>query len=204
MPFLYFDLGNVLLHFDHRQAARQMAEVAGISADEAWRIVFAGGLEIEYERGALDCRAFHAEFCRQSKSQPDFARLKQAAAAIFQPNHEVIDLVRELQAAGHRLGVLSNTCAAHWEYCTDGRYAFLNEYFEVYALSYELKSMKPEPEIYHRAADLAGVAPAEIFFVDDREENVSAAREVGMDAVLYASHEDLQAALVQRAMLGAT
>jgi HAD superfamily hydrolase (TIGR01509 family) len=201
MPFLYFDLGNVLLHFDHRLAARQMAEVAGISADEAWRIVFAGGLELEYERGALDCRAFHEEFCRQSNSRPDFAQLKQAAAAIFTPNHAVIDLVGELHAAGHRLGVLSNTCAAHWEYCTDGRYGFLNECFDVYALSYELKSMKPEPEIYHRAANLADVAPTEIFFVDDRHENVLAAREAGYDAVLYESQEGLRDQLLRRELI---
>jgi glucose-1-phosphatase len=203
MRFLYFDLGNVLLHFDHHQAARQMAEVAGITAERAWEIVFAGGLEVQYEGGAIDCRAFYEEFCRLSNSRPDFAQLKQAAAAIFQPNHDVIELVHELHAAGHRLGVLSNTCAAHWEYCTDGRYAFLNECFEVYALSYELKCMKPEPEIYHRAADLAGVPPAEIFFVDDREENVVGARDVGFEAVLYEKPEGLRKALVERELLGA-
>jgi FMN phosphatase YigB (HAD superfamily) len=204
MPFLYFDLGNVLLHFDHHQAARQMAEVAGLDARQVWEIVFAGGLEAQYEEGALDSQQFYDEFCRQSHTRADFARLLAAGAAIFSPNFGVIALVRELHAAGHRLGVLSNTCAAHWEYCTDGRYPFLNECFEAYALSYELQSMKPAPRIYEQAAELAGVLPAEIFFVDDREENVAAARAVGFDAVLYESVEGLQNALAQRRLLPKT
>jgi hypothetical protein len=28
--FLYFDLGNVILHFDHRVAARQIAVLTGL------------------------------------------------------------------------------------------------------------------------------------------------------------------------------
>ena len=36
--FLYFDLGNVLLTFDQRKAARQMADVAGITPEKVWEI----------------------------------------------------------------------------------------------------------------------------------------------------------------------
>ena len=34
--FLYFDLGNVLLHFDHVLAARQMAAIAGVAHERIW------------------------------------------------------------------------------------------------------------------------------------------------------------------------
>jgi putative hydrolase of the HAD superfamily len=201
VSFLYFDLGNVLLYFDHPKAARQMADLAGLSQKEVWEVVFDSDLEVRYERGDIDCRAFYDEFCRRTGSAPDFAALKGAAAEIFEPNHAVIELVEALHARGRQLGVLSNTCAAHWEYCLDGRYPFLNRCFETYALSYELKAMKPDPAIYSRAADLAGVPPGEIFFVDDRPENVAGACAAGYDAVLYHTPELLAAELTARRVL---
>jgi len=196
--FYYFDLGNVLLKFDHRLAARQMAALAGCAESEVWQIVFASDLEHRYERGAIDCRQFYDEFCRQTGSAPDFALLRHAAAEIFTPHEPVLDLVRRLHAAGRPLGILSNTCAAHWEYCIAGRYQTLNDCFSVYALSYKLQAMKPEPIIYARAAELAGVAPHELFFVDDRPENVAAALAAGYDAVLFTTADQLQRDLLAR------
>src|SRR5262249_29619569 len=131
----------------------------------------------------------------------EFAALKRAAAEIFEPNHAVVEIVESLHARGRRLGVLSNTCAAHWEHCIDGRYPFLNRCFGTYALSYELKAMKPDPVIYAPAADLAGVPAREIFFVDDRPENVESACAAGYDAVLFHTPEELRAELQARRLL---
>lgn len=199
--FLYFDLGNVLLFFDHPKAARQMAALAGMTQAEVWAIVFDSDLEMRYERGEIDCQAFYDEFCRRTRSRPDFAGLKHAAADIFEPNQAVLDLVERLHGAGERLGVLSNTCAAHWEYCVDGRYPQLSRCFERYALSYQLRAMKPEPHIYLRAAELADVDPQRIFFVDDRPENVAGARAAGYDAVEYHSPEQLTRDLQARQLI---
>ncbi len=68
--FLYFDLGNVLLKFDHRLASRQMGEVAGVPADVVWEVVFAGDLEQRYESGEIGDREFYEIFCQQTSSRP--------------------------------------------------------------------------------------------------------------------------------------
>jgi HAD superfamily hydrolase (TIGR01509 family) len=201
MPtFLYFDLGNVLLYFDHPKAARQMAELSGKTQVEVWATVFDSDLEVRYERGDIDCRTFYDEFCARTDSTPDFEQLRFAAADIFEPNDGMIELVERLHARGHRLGVLSNTCAAHWDHCTDGRHPFLNRCFDVFALSYKLNSMKPDPAIYARAAELAGVAPQQILFLDDRPENVAAARVAGYDAVEYTTVEAFEGELQRRGL----
>jgi HAD superfamily hydrolase (TIGR01509 family) len=70
--------------------------------------------------------------------------------------------------------------------------------FPVHALSFRLGAMKPDRLAFERAAELAGVSPHEIFFTDDRAENVAAAREVGYDAVLFESVSQLNEALRQR------
>jgi glucose-1-phosphatase len=58
--------------------------------------------------------------------------------------------------------------------------------------------MKPEPKIYLEAAKMANVAPSEIFFMDDRPENVEGARAVGIDAVLFQSVDQLHRDLFER------
>ncbi len=54
---------------------------------------------------------------------------------------------------------------------------------------------KPDRRIYELAADLAGVAPGRCLFVDDRLENVVAARALGMTGVHFRSVADLAAVL---------
>ncbi len=54
---------------------------------------------------------------------------------------------------------------------------------------------KPDPHIYHVAADRVGVAPDRCLFVDDAPTNVATARELGMTAVLYREPADLATAL---------
>ncbi|MFG6200706.1 HAD family hydrolase [Nonomuraea sp. JJY05] len=54
---------------------------------------------------------------------------------------------------------------------------------------------KPDQRIYEIAAEVAGTAPERCLFIDDRLENVEAARSLGMTAVHYRTVADLAAAL---------
>ncbi len=197
-----FDMGNVLLKFSHEQACRQMAEVAGVEPAWVRKLVFESDLQIRFETGTLDRRGFYDAFCAALAAErgaatpaPDFDRLERAGSAIFRLNGPILPLLAQLRLARIRLGVLSNTCASHWNYVTSGRYVFLPRYFDTLALSYELGAMKPAAEIYERTAALARLEPREIFFTDDREENVLGAREAGMQAELFEEVDHLAAQL---------
>lgn len=198
--FIFFDLGNVLLFFDHRRAARQMAEVAGISEALAWQTVFAGDLELRYEAGQVDDRQFYEAFCRETNSRPDYDALALAGSEIFRPNTAIVPLVGALQSAGYRLGILSNTSPAHWAYCTGGRYAIIDRAFSVHALSYEIGACKPDARIFAAAAVLAGVPPEEVFFTDDIAGHVAGAQAAGFDAVQYTTPQALAGELRQRGL----
>src|SRR5690606_13415813 len=106
---LYFDLGNVLLFFDHRQMCQQLAHVAGVDAELVWKVLFETGLELEYEAGKLSDREFYEAFCQGTGTRPDFDALEHAGAAIFEVNVPMMALVAQLRAARYRLGLLSNT-----------------------------------------------------------------------------------------------
>ena len=195
----YFDLGNVLLHFDHAIACQQVGALVGIPAARVREILFDSGVELEYERGSLSDIEFHAAFCSAAGVQCDRHAFLYAFSAIFQLNSAVVPIVAHLRGSGQRLGILSNTCAGHWNYCWQ-RYRVLRELFDVHALSYELKSLKPAHATYQLAAQLAGVPADRVFFVDDRAENVSAANEAGFDAVLFTSAAALAVELRNRSV----
>lgn len=196
--FFYFDMGNVLLPFSHERMAKQLAAASGTTAPTAWKILFDVGLHWEYERGALTRQQFYERFC-QAADVPlsDIEKLDAAGSDIFEVNALMVGLVGRLAGAGYRLGILSNTTESHWKHCLR-RYGSLSSVFGVYALSYELRAIKPAPSVFEAAANLAGVPASQIFFTDDRPENVAAALAAGFDAVLYESVSQVNEALRQR------
>lgn len=195
---IYFDLGNVILHFSHERAARQMAEVAGVAPERVWEIIFGGGLEWRCETGELDGPGLFEIFCRQTGTLPDYDQLEEAGSAIFEVNAPLRPLLSALRAGGQRLGILSNTSASHWNYITARRDALLPEVFDFYVLSYQVGCMKPGAEIYHIAAEQAGLPPERIFFTDDRADNVAGARAAGFDAVQFVGAAELAGELRSR------
>jgi glucose-1-phosphatase len=198
---LYFDLGNVLLSFSHEQMCRQMAEVAGVSAEVVNEVLFAADgattVQWRYEVGQLSTDDYFDYFCRQTGTRPDRRRLEHAACDIFRPIAETSALVRRLAATGQRLAVMSNTNPLHWQFVSDGRFDVLRAIgrpgamFNGAVLSCEVGSMKPDRGIYRAAIERAGVPAEQILFIDDRSENVAGARSAGMDAVLFLDAETL-------------
>ena len=189
VKLIYFDLGNVLLHFDHELACQQMANVSGIAVDAVRECVFdiSTGLQWKYERGEITSREFFQLYCDRLEVRPDFDALLLAGSDIFTVNASIIPIVRQIKTTGMRLGILSNTCPAHWEFVSGGSYRLLPGYFDAIALSYQLKAMKPDRECFDNAAELAGVEPNEIVFIDDREDNIAGAVDAGWHAVHYQS-----------------
>jgi putative hydrolase of the HAD superfamily len=196
--FIYFDLGNVLLYFDHEIACRQVAEAAGIGADAVRRLLFEGNLLARYEDGTLSRHEFYDSFCRETNTRAEAELLERAASNIFTLNASMVPVVTKLKDAGYRIGVLSNTCESHWRFVTAHFKGLFPGAFDVLALSYELGAAKPDERIYLRAAELAGVPPGDIFYCDDIPANVEAACRAGFDAVHYTDTLGLTAELHRR------
>lgn len=189
--FLYFDLGNVLLTFSNERMIRQMADVAGVDEAVVRAAILPTGTESDlqwrFEAGAVSEDEYHAAFNKATGTSAVVDDLAIAASDMFEPIDASFDLALRLASAGHRLGILSNTNLWHWRFVLDGRYPALQEAFAVQVTSFDAKSMKPDPRIYEVAIERAGVEPHEIFFTDDRPENVAGACAMGIDAVRFIS-----------------
>lgn len=144
-----------------------------------------------YDRGALSAATYWQTVARDLEKAIDaevLRKLIDADTAVWtRPNAEMMEWAAGLNRAGIKTGILSNIGDA-MELGVLGRFPALAE-FSHHTFSHRLGIAKPDAAIYRHAVEGLGVPAAEILFVDDREENILAAREAGMVAVPYAGHE---------------
>lgn len=195
--FLYFDLGQVLVRFDHGLLVRQLAAVAKVDEALVRQILFQEGMQELLELGRMSTGEFYDEFRRRTGTVADEEMLRRAATEFFWPNHEIVPVLVQLRQRRYRMGILSNTCELHWDYCRR-RFAYVAELFDRYVLSFKVGAMKPDRRIFEAAAAEAGCAPEELFFTDDIAPNQAGAVAAGIDAVVYRGALDLVSRLRQR------
>lgn len=94
--------------------------------------------------------------------------------ASFEPVQPMYDLLRRARAAGAKTCLLSNSWGNVYP-----RELFA-EIFDAVVISSEVRLRKPDPEIFRRALDLLDLPAEKCAFVDDIEQNVQAARELGI------------------------
>ena len=187
-----FDLGNVVLYFDIRKAAERMARYTAAPLEQIIDVLWTSPHGIAFEEGRLTPQEFYDGARERLGLAMDFGRFTEAWNDIFTEHREVISLLRDL-APKYRLYLFSNTNRLHYEYIRQ-RYDF-TKLLDGAILSYEIGARKPAREAFERALGLVNARPQDVFFTDDRPDHVAAAREVGIEAVLFDS-----AAQVERAI----
>lgn len=190
IEYLFFDLGNVILPFDHEIAAARIADAITAPPAQVTEWIFASGLQQSFESGEISQQEFCNRFSELSDTNLSPGFLLHSISDIFSLNRKLIPLIAQLKAVNFPIGILSNTCVSHWEFALL-KFPILKHLFSDFVLSYEIGSMKPEALIYERALAVAAVDPKRCIFVDDRLENVEGARAMGWEAVVYQSVEQL-------------
>ncbi len=103
--------------------------------------------------------------------------------------------IRELKEAGYRVYLLSNYGEVLFGRCQE-KFSFLNE-ADGGVISYTVKRIKPDPEIYRILLERYQIQPEEAVFIDDVEENIRAAKEFGMHGIVFQSRRQAQEELLK-------
>ena len=184
-----FDYGMVLSNVPEELHWRQLEQV--LAADQAGFQAAYWKYRDAYDRGALSAQTYWETVARDLDKTLDARTLRaliDADTAVWtQPNVEMMDWAARLNRAGIKTGILSNIGDA-MELGVLGRFPALAE-FSHHTFSHRLGIAKPDAAIYRHAVEGLRVPAGEIVFVDDREENIVAARAAGMVAVQYLGHE---------------
>lgn len=195
-----FDYGMVLSGPPDPAAWQRIRTITGLEEAPLHREYWAH--RHDYDRGALTGVDFWHKAAAGAGvvlTPKQVAQLLEADTDLWsQINGPMLDWAQRLQRAGVRTGILSNIGDA----MTDGltrKYDWLNE-FHHRTWSYALKLAKPELEIYKAAAEGLATPPANILFIDDRAENVAAARVAGMQDIQYATHAAFEREMQERGL----
>jgi putative hydrolase of the HAD superfamily len=183
-----FDYGMVLSNVPEDLAWRQLEHVLD-AEQEAFQASY-WKYRDAYDRGSLSAQTYWESVARDLDTPIDadvlHALIDADTNVWTQPNVEMMEWAARLNRAGIKTGILSNIGDA-MEVGVRGRFPALGE-FTHHTFSHRLGIAKPDAAIYRHAVEGLGVPEGEILFVDDREENILAARAAGMVAVQYGGH----------------
>jgi len=192
---IIFDLGKVLISFDFKRGYRALEGHCPYAAADIPKRVGSTDLVQRFETGLVEPEEFFAEFSRLLDLRVDYQQFRAIWSSIF-TEPLIPESLLEGLARQYRLLLLSNTNAIHFEMIRDA-YPLLR-HFHHRILSYEVKAMKPRPEIFLKAVELAECRPEECFYTDDIAAFVEAARRLGLDAVKFESAPQLERELESR------
>lgn len=190
-----FDLGNVLVRFDHMSAARKIVEGTGAAAQELFDLFFGSSLVTDHDEGRISTRAFYEEIKKAIRMDIPFERFLEVWTHIFTPDEAMFQLAKRLLAQTPCY-LISNTCRPHFDYLRT--LCPVLEQFSGWILSYEVGALKPAPIIYHRALELIRQPAREIFYIDDREDLIDAGKRLGFQTHRFVNYETLMEALRDR------
>lgn len=193
-----WDFGGVLIDWDpfpavatalgEREAARFFAEFdfhswnLGPDAGQGW------------DEALADLEASHPHFLPHGR-----AYREHFAHALVGEVAGTADIVRELHHAGVRQLGLTNWSDELYHAHAPARFDVL-ALLEHVVVSGTERIAKPDPAIYRLLEERSGLPLQRLVFVDDREANVGAARELGMDGIVFTDADDVRAELRERGL----
>jgi glucose-1-phosphatase len=191
-----FDLGRVIIPFDFNRGYARLEARCGVPAAEISARLAPTGLVASFEKGHIEPRDFVRQLSGHLNLDTSYEEFCEIWCSIFLPDILIPEAMVRGIAQNYRLILLSNTNAIHFEMVLE-QYPLLR-HFHSYVLSYKTGSLKPEALIYQKAIEASGCHPGECFFTDDIQANVDAAKEQGIDAVLFQSSAQIEMELRKR------
>lgn len=113
-------------------------------------------------------------------------------------NAEMYDLVDEMKGKQIPVALLSNIDERLSKLI---RQLGLYQPFDPCLLSCEIGYDKPDPGSYAYLLEKLDLSAEDVVFIDDKEENVRAAKEIGIDAIWFQSPQQLKEELKERGLL---
>jgi 2-haloacid dehalogenase len=197
---IIFDFGGVLIDWDPRYLYRKFFD--GDAAGMERFLAEVGFYEWNLQQDAG--RTFAEAVPELSGRFPHYAELIRAyderylesIAGAIRPS---LEIVAALKQAGYPLYGLSNWPLEKYLIARQ-KYAFFG-WFDDVLVSGEAKLVKPDPRIFRMLLERIGRTAAECVYIDDSRTNVSAACQLGFDAIHFQSAPQLEMELKQRGLL---
>ncbi len=183
---IIFDLGNVLLEWNPRSFLTKL------ELPLHFMEVFHSLLWATHDGGLLSREEVIAKLPEQYDKEV-FAYCVNRIAPFLTPIAEMIETLHEVRRRGYKVYILSNMPKElHQELI------LLHDFFKYFdgeVYSYQVKAIKPQPQIYQVLLQNYKLEAHESIFIDDLEGNIRAAKELGIEGIVCKNPAQVRAEL---------
>ena len=191
---IIFDIGNVLVHFrwkdyikelgfDH-ETNEKLAKATVLS--RWWTEIDLGAPREVYEAGM----------------KTDHPELEQELEVFFSKTERIVEqfeyaehLVKHLKKQGYRIYLLSNYGDFLYNQASP-KFTF-RDFVDGELISYQIHTIKPDRRIYETLFERYQIQPDNAVFIDDNEDNIEGAKQVGLHGILFHDFEQMSQELKQ-------
>ena len=185
---MVFDIGNVLMDFRWKEYMRSLFGEDETLIQTINQGIWHNGCWAAMDKGEMDgaatlrsAVAFAPQYEKEIKLTLD------SVAHAFHKFKYSIPWIQELKRMGLNVYYLSNYSA----FSVAANPDVLNfiPYMDGGVFSFEVKAVKPEPEIYRCLCEKYGLKPEDCLFTDDVPANVKGAQACGFQGIVFEGYE---------------
>lgn len=193
---ILFDLGGVIVDIDRAAAINKFKEIGVGNIEEYLDPYRQKGIFHKIEDGSISREDFYEEIFKLAGKRIDTKEIDQGWFDFLLPvEQDKLDFILELRKR-YKVLLLSNTNDIVMSWARSEKFSPagkpLDFYFDEMYLSFELKCMKPDPDIFHKMIDLSGINPAETLFIDDSKANIDAGNALGFKTFWFKPENNFQ------------
>lgn len=188
-----FDWGGVLIDDPRPGLLRYFADAFSVSM-EHYTPAHDSFLD-EFQKDLISEERFWQKVCRKlGKPTPKVPSLwSEAFRSAYVPRPEMFCLVSSLNNKGCRTALLSNTELPTTKFLRELNY----DMFDVLVFSCVEKVMKPQRRIYEITLERLGSKAQQSIFIDDRQDYIQGAKELGLNTILFENLEQVKSELTR-------
>ncbi|MDP2670083.1 MAG: HAD family phosphatase [bacterium] len=184
-----FDLGGVILSRGLWSFRKYLVEKYKVT-DEETKNIFIKKYYKPYFTGKISENNFWSGVLHDLNIFADWKELKKILLDFYVPNEGMFELIDELKNKGYKIYLLSDQTNDWWPILSK-KYSIAKHFDQVF-ISSEVRAHKPEKEFYSFVLKELQLIPEEIIFVDDLQENLDPAKEMGINTLLYENNQSLK------------
>lgn len=197
---IVFDFGGVLMDWDPYYLYRKILGDDRLAVERYLKAVDFHGWNKEQDRG----RSFAEGTAELIARFPEYRDLIRAyderyLESLNGPIQPVVEILRALKNQGYPVYGLSNWPAEKFALVRP-IYPFF-DWFDGLVISGEVGLIKPDKAIFELLLERIGRPAVTCLFIDDHQRNISVAKELGFQTILFQSPEQLAQDLLRMAIL---
>ena len=178
-----FDLGNVIIPVDFDKTVQAFVALGGKKASELYHYTGQTNLFEELERGEVSRNEFLARVRPKLNYVSDAEIVEAWNAMLYLVDYSIFEYLSKLRPR-FKTYILSNINTYHAEWVAKAMRNTssendISQYFDYVFYSHEIGHRKPEYGAWQYIIAQEGIDPKKTLFIDDKEENIVAAKALG-------------------------